>query len=72
MPQLSVERKSPDIERSRDINYVNSIFRALLGSVYLRVTFNLSYTLLGNVYLTVIFNLSYTLLCNVYLRQGFQ
>ena len=35
----------------------NSIFRALLGSVYLRVTFNLLHTLLGSLHLRVIFNL---------------
>ena len=41
MPQLSVNRKSPDKERSPDINYgsVNSIFHALLGSAYLRINF---------------------------------
>ena len=45
MPQLSVKRKTPDKERSPEI-YIegNSIFRALLGSVYLRVTFNLLHT----------------------------
>ena len=49
----------------------NSIFRALLGSVYLRVTFNLLHTLLGSLHLRVIFNLLHTLLGSVYLRVIF-
>ena len=44
------------------------IFFTLLGSVYLRVIFNLLFTLLGSVRLGVIFNLLYTLLGYVHLR----
>ena len=40
----------------------------VLGSVYLRVIFNLLHTLLGSVYLRVILILFYTLLGSVYLR----
>ena len=47
---------------------MNSTCRALLGSVYLKVIFNIFYTLLGSVYLGVIFNFFYTLLGGVYLR----
>ena len=54
MLQLSVKRKSPDKERSPDTNSVNPIFRALLGSVYLRIMFNLLHTFLGSVYLRVV------------------
>ena len=71
MPQLSVKRKTPDKERSPDIYWGNSIFRALLGSVYLRVTFNLLHTLLGSVHLRVIFNPLHILLGSVYLRVIF-
>ena len=42
-----------------------------MGSVYLRVIFNLFYTLFGSVYLRVTFNLFYTLLGSVYLRVTF-
>ena len=43
----------------------------ILGSVYLRVIFNLFYTILGSVYLRVSFNLYYTLLEGVYLCVTF-
>ena len=73
MPQLSVKKKD---SRQRAVSWYiyiggNSIFRALLGSVYLRVTFNLLHTLLGSLHLRVIFNLFYTLLGSVYLRVIF-
>ena len=59
MPQLSVKKKRLQTKSGLPI-YIyggNSIFRALLGSVYLRVTFNLLHTLLGSLHLRVIFNL---------------
>ena len=67
MPQLSVKRKTPDKERSPDIYWGGRV----VGSVHLRVTFNLFHTLLGNVYLRVIFNLFHTLLGIVYPRVTF-
>ena len=74
MPQLSVKKKRLQT-KSGLLIYIyiggNSIFRALLGSVYLRVTFNLLHTLLGSLYLRVIFNLLHTLLGSVYLRVIF-
>ena len=75
MPQLSVKKKRLQTKSGLPIYiYIyggNSIFRALLGSVYLRVTFNLLHTLLGSLHLRVIFNLLHTLLGSVYLRVIF-
>ena len=48
-----------------------NLFYTLLSSVYLRVTFDLFYTLLGSLYPGVTFNLFYTLLSSVYLRVIF-
>ena len=44
---------------------VNSIFRALLGSVYLRIICDVFYAPLGNVYLRATLKLFYTLLGSV-------
>ena len=68
---FSKKKDSRQREVSRYILKGIKFFRALLGSVHLRVTFNLLYTLLGSVYLRVIFNLFHTLLGIVYPRVTF-
>ena len=54
MPHLSFKERVQTKSGLLILITENSIFHALLGSVYLRVTFDLSYTLLGSEYLRVI------------------